>query len=132
MAERDECEVLAANAAFYEAFRARDVALLEELWAKAHPVAVIHPGWPALHGRDEVLDSWRRILEGPAPPDISCTDARAVVLGSAAFVVCTERLEGGSMVATNVFAREDGAWKVVHHQAGPVPPPQRPSGEPVH
>ena len=84
MAQGDECEVLAANAAFYEAFRARDVALLEELWATAHPVAVIHPGWPALYGREEVLDSWRRILEGPAPPDISCTDARAVVLGSAA------------------------------------------------
>lgn len=132
MAESDEDEVLAANAAFYEAFDARDVPRMEELWAKAHPVAVIHPGWPALHGRDEVLDSWRGILEGPAPPDISCEDARAVILGSAAFVVCTELLSGGSLVATNVFAREDGAWRIVHHQAGPAPPPENAPAETVH
>jgi hypothetical protein len=42
------------------------------------------------------------------------------MLGTAGFVVCHEVLPEGVLVATNVFVREDGAWKVVHHQAGPV------------
>ncbi|MDJ0847265.1 MAG: nuclear transport factor 2 family protein [Myxococcota bacterium] len=121
MAGDDEREVLAANAAFYEAFAAHDIARMGELWARNVPVAVIHPGWPALHGREPVLESWSGIFEGPEPPTISCSDATAVVLGSAAFVVCTEQLPGGSLVATNVFAREDGAWRMVLHQAGPAP-----------
>ena len=122
MGGAEEREVLAANTAFYEAFAARDVARMEEVWAKNLPVAVIHHGWPALHGRAPVLESWSGILEGPEPPEISCSDATVVVLGTAAFVVCTEHLPGGSLVATNVFAREDGRWRMVHHQAGPAPP----------
>ena len=122
MSRDEEREVLAANTAFYEAFAAHDVARMAELWAKSHPVAVVHPGWPALHGRDPVLESWAGILQGPEPPAISFVDARAVVLGTAAFVVCTEQLPGGSLVATNVFTREDGRWRIVHHHAGPAPP----------
>ena len=131
MAGDDEREVLAANEAFYEAFAAHDVARMGELWAKRLPVVVIHPGWPALHGREAVLDSRAGILEGPEPPAISCSDATAVVLGSAAFVVCTEQLPTGELVATNVFAREGGAWRIVHHQAGPAPEPVFPTGS-VH
>jgi len=37
--------------------------------------------------------------------------------------VCYEVLEGGFLAATNVFVREDGAWRMVHHQAGASPPP---------
>jgi hypothetical protein len=37
-------------------------------------------------------------------------------------------VDGAELCATNVFAREDGAWKLVHHHAGPVlrrvPPPR--------
>ena len=41
-------------------------------------------------------------------------------MGEAAWVVCHEAVEGGPpmLVATNLFAREDGGWKMVHHQAG--------------
>ncbi len=34
-----------------------------------------------------------------------------------------EAVGGGYLVATNIFIREAGAWKMVHHQAGPTPPP---------
>ena len=61
-----EREVLAANLAFYEAFRSRDADRMSEIWAEGCEVAVIHPGWPSLHGRAAVLDSWRGFLEGPA------------------------------------------------------------------
>jgi hypothetical protein len=36
-------------------------------------------------------------------------------------VICVEHLDGGDLIATNVFAREGTLWKLVHHQAGPTP-----------
>jgi hypothetical protein len=42
-------------------------------------------------------------------------------------VICSEHLEGGTLAATNVFAREGGAWKLVHHQAGAQPEPVDPA-----
>ncbi len=115
-------EVIDANERFYAAFGSGDVAAMEELWAETHDVGVIHPGWPPLHGRDTVLGSWRRILEGPGRPQIACTRARVIQLGETAVVVCYEQLDDGDLIATNVFHREGGRWKLVHHQAGPVPP----------
>lgn len=115
--------VLAANRAFYEAFAARDVAAMEGLWAQRAPVTCVHPGWQALRGREAVLASWRGILQGPNPPAIRCADATAHLLGDAAFVICTERLPGVELVATNVFVREDGAWRLVQHHASGVARP---------
>ena len=116
----DEIEVLDANSAFYAAFAGRDLAALERLWARGHPVACVHPGWAALRGRDEVMASWAAILAGEAPV-VRCTAATAHVAGAAAFVVCQERIPGGpALVATNVFVREDGRWRICHHHSGPV------------
>ena len=118
--ERDRDEVLAANAAFYRAFAARDVEAMDALWARHTPVACVHPGWHALTGRDAVMASWRGILRGPGAPDIACGEATSHVFGESAFVVCAERLPGGELAATNVFVREEGAWRLVHHHAGPI------------
>ena len=112
--------VLAANEAFYTAFATRDVDAMEALWAQQARVACIHPGWNALHGREAVLASWRDILSNPNSPPIRCSDAVAQVLGATAVVTCTERFPGAELVATNIFVVEDGAWKLVHHQAGGV------------
>ena len=129
----DEDAVLAANTAFYRAFEKRDVAAMEELWASQCAVACIHPGWAPLFGRPAVLESWQGILEGSSAQSIACMEARAHVLGSTAFVVCTERLPEGDLVATNVFVREEDRWKLVHHQAGPAPPsPDPPASGTVH
>jgi ketosteroid isomerase-like protein len=116
-------ELLEANAAFYAAFGAGDLTALDALWARDHEVAVLHPGWPAVIGRSAVIESWRRILEGPNPPDIACGDSRAFVQGDAGFVLCIEHLGDGILIATNVFALEDGGWRLVHHQAGPAASP---------
>jgi hypothetical protein len=115
----DEQAVLAANLAFYEAFAGQDVDAMDELWSRRAEVACIHPGWPPLYGREPVLQSWRSILGGSSPPAIRCGDARAAVLGEVAFVVCVEQVGGSRLVATNIFALEDGLWRMVHHQAGP-------------
>ncbi len=67
----DPALLLFANDAFYRAFTSRDYAAMEGLWARAHPVMCLHPGWPALFGREDVLGSWQRILGNPQAPSIS-------------------------------------------------------------
>ena len=119
----DEERVLAANAAFYQAFAARDVKAMETLWAARAPVACVHPGWAALRGRDSVLASWNGILSGSGAPPITCSGAVAHVFGDTAFVVCTEHIPNVELIATNVFVRENGAWKMVHHHASGVAHP---------
>lgn len=119
----DADRVLAANAVFYVAFATRDVAKMETLWAERAPVACIHPGWQPLRGRDAVLASWRDIMSNPSSPPIRCTNPVVHLVGRAALVICTERFADAELVATNVFVEEDGAWKLVHHQAGGVAHP---------
>ncbi len=120
MSPFDEAELIAANQAFYTAFERRDYAVMEALWSRSAPVACIHPGWDALFSRETVLESWRAILGASRTPTVRCSRARAFVFGDAAYVVCTESIGGADLVATNVFVREDGTWRLVHHQAGPV------------
>lgn len=125
MAEADA--VLFANEAFYRAFADRDAVAMEALWARRAPVACIHPGWGALEGRAVVMQSWRAIMSNAASPKIRPRAAKAHVLGDAAYVICFEEIEGQFLLATNVFVREDGRWRIVHHQAGPTndtPPPE--------
>jgi ketosteroid isomerase-like protein len=114
-----EILVLAANHAFYETFVRADAGTMDALWARRAPVACIHPGWGALVGREQVMESWRAILDNGAPP-IRCSDATAHVLGETAYVICRETIEDAELVATNVFVLEDGEWRLAHHQAGPV------------
>lgn len=128
----DEREaVLFANEAFYSAFANRDMAALAELWSLEHPVACIHPGWPPLYGRADVLQSWQSILGNPSSPAIRCREARALLYGTAAVVVCYEEIDGRYLIATNGFVREGRLWRMTHHQAGPTSgqPEAEPEGE---
>ena len=114
----DEQAVLRANGAFYTAFTSADFAAMTEVWAHDDGIACIHPGWDVLTGYHDVMESWRTILESGAPR-ISCRAARAFLFEDVAFVTCNEMVNGGLLVATNVFVLKDGGWRMVHHHAGP-------------
>jgi ketosteroid isomerase-like protein len=116
MTEREA--VLAANREFYRAFAASDIRAMEALWARRAAIACIHPGWPALSGREAVIESWRGILGNPDAPTIACNDEEVLLYGDVALVLCEEELDGGTLVASNFFVREDGEWRIAHHQAG--------------
>jgi ketosteroid isomerase-like protein len=120
MSEASEIQAaVAANDAFYQAFAAGDVDAMDGLWSGTAPVLCVHPGMPALHGRDSVVQSWREILAEPPPIKHSTTQV-AVVRG-VAFVTCLEHLgTDATLAATNVFVWEDKAWRLVLHQAGAV------------
>ena len=101
----DQDAVLAANLEFYRAFATRDLAGMDAIWARRRPVACVHPGWTVLTDRDAVMHSWAGILSNPSPPRIACFD---------------EELDGGTLAASNLFIREDGAWLIAHHHAGQI------------
>ena len=98
--------VLFANDAFYTAFATGDLAAMDAVWARRAPVCCIHPGWTA----------------PPATATIRCVRPEVFLLGDAAWVACYEILPNGNLIATNIFVPEDGAWRMVHHHAGPAPP----------
>lgn len=125
-----EAAVLGANAVFYRAFTRGDYAAMSELWAERAPVTCFHPGGQALVGRSAVLDTWKQILGGPSSFALRCDWAAVRILGDAAIVTCYEGSddEPAHLAATNVFALEDGRWRMIDHHAGPLSKPvPRPS-----
>jgi len=119
----EHAAVLFANDAFYLAFANQDLDAMDALWSKETPVTCIHPGWGPLIDRDEVMESWQSILTNPTATHITCKSPTVRVFGELACVICHEVLDQGFLVATNLFAHEDGLWKIIHHQAGAAPPP---------
>lgn len=113
---KNEQAALEANRAFYRIFSDGDAKAMDGLWAERLPVVCIHPGWEALTDRDSVMHSWFGILADPPP--VECRDAQVHMLGEVAMVICEERIGDQSLVTTNLFVREDDAWKITHHQAG--------------
>ncbi len=108
-----------ANEAFYLAFESADFDAMAHLWSEVREVQCLHPGWPALIGREKVLESWQAILSNPRQGPVSFFEAHATQLGDGVFAVtCYERAGDGVMVALNVFAREDDRLRMVAHQAG--------------
>ena len=124
-----EPQILRANRAFYAAFAAGDIEAMDELWAHNTPVACTHPGWPAQHGREDVMASWRAILLGGGAQKIRIEDEHAFAMGDAGYVTCIEHFRDAVLAATNFFVREDGLWHVIHHQAGPITPTGDPPAE---
>lgn len=114
-------KVLAANDAFYAAFRAADIDAMEALWSKRRKVSVYHPNWPGIDTRDAVMESWYRILVVGDPPHVSIMDPTVIMSKKTAMVVCREDLGGAHLIATNVFVLEDGAWRMTNHQASRLP-----------
>jgi ketosteroid isomerase-like protein len=124
--------ILAANAAFYRAFNQADFEAMREVWARRLELVCFHPGAALLVGRDAVLDSWRNILRQRPSFTLRCDDPTVSVLGDVAIVTCYEGTdaETAHLAATNVFALEEGSWRMVHHHAGPIASPPRPSVRP--
>ena len=118
--ERDA--VLAANRAFYRAFAERDVEAMDHIWAATGALVCLHPGQPPLHGRAEIMASWRGILRHPESPKVRCVGEWVIGRQGLAIVVCREILPEGQLMATNTFVRLSDGWRMIGHHSGPVPP----------
>lgn len=122
-------EVEAANAALYAAFETGDVDLMEAVWDSVEPEALVcvHPGWPMLRGRVSILRSWSAVMAGTGYIQFFLTDVQVLLTGDTAVVTCTENVltsadvgENTTVVATNVFVRRPGGWRLLVHHGSPV------------
>ncbi len=115
----DETDILAANAAYYRAFVTADFAAMTRVWAD-DKVSCVHPGWPALIGRQAILESYRQILGNPDQERIDPRNETVLLSGGEARVLCVEFVGGTALAATNMFTRVGDAWRMTHHQASPI------------
>ena len=109
-----------ANDAFYQAFAAASLDAMEAVWAEQSNVFCVHPGWQPITTRSEVMASWREILSNAGPTPVRCIAPKSTIFGDIGLVCCYERLANQHLVASNLFIRADGRWRMVHHQAGPL------------
>jgi ketosteroid isomerase-like protein len=118
--------VIAANRAFYEAFEARDIDAMSDLWEHGDDVVCTHPGWRPLHGWGAVAGSWFALFGSGAPIQFILTDERVHGAGDLAWVSVEENLIGeglgGTVAALNLFRRSEGQWRMVAHHGSPVAP----------
>ena len=125
--------VTAVNEALYEAFENADVDRMAAVWDDLDPDAVVcvHPGWPMLRGRPQVLRSWSAVMAGTEYVQFFLTDVQVSVEGDTAVVTCTEniltsveemglRRGNAAVVATNVFRRRGDGWRLQVHHGSPV------------
>ena len=122
----DQAHALFAADAFYLAFANKDADAMDALWARRAPVCCVHPGWPRLTDRDEIMASWRSIFDNPQQTGPTAYAMRPLAWGDAVAVSCYEQLEGGVILATKVFVLEDGDCKLVLHQGSPCQNPPAP------
>jgi len=123
-------EVEAANTSLYEALESADVDRMAAVWDDVEPdvLVCVHPGWPMLRGRGRVLRSFSAIMANTPYIQFFLTDVEVAVTGDTAVVTCTENIltavsqEGasGQVVATNVFVRRPGGWRLQVHHGSPV------------
>ncbi|MGA5063222.1 nuclear transport factor 2 family protein [Streptomyces exfoliatus] len=133
----EETAVEAANTAFYEAMESGDFEGVCDLWLDdgATPITCVHPGWPVLTGRGEVLRSYALIMANTEYIQFFLTDLKISLAGPTAVVTCTENILSGGpaedgdalgplvgqlVVATNVFRHTPDGWRIWSHHASPV------------
>ena len=114
-----------ANAAFYNAFEARDLDDMSHLWEHAERVVCTHPGWASLRGWARVSASFFALFQNSQHLQFILTNERTEVVGDMAWVSLDENIldvEGATTVAAlNLFARHpDGRWMMVAHHGSPV------------
>jgi ketosteroid isomerase-like protein len=114
--------VLAANRAFYEAFEARDMDAMSDVWEHSDRIVCTHPGWRTLRGWAAVSASWFALFGGPNHLQFILTDEAVSIEGDTAWVTVDENLIGesigGTVAGLNVFVFDGQRWRmVVHHGA---------------
>jgi hypothetical protein len=125
-----EDEVRQASDQFYVALNQMlstgDSGPVTAAWSQRQEGSTLHPLGGREVGRDQVLATWKQA--GPAFSEGRCTvdDLEVIpITEDAAYTIGTERFEGkvggeqisGEWRTTNIYRREDGGWKIVHHHA---------------
>ena len=124
-----EAEVHSASDKFYAALNRMikgDAAAMGEIWSHDATVTTMHPIGGREVGWENVRKSWEQVAQiakGGKGGQVKLNDQFIQVTGDVAYELGVERGEAelaGQNVTfadrvTNVYRREAGAWKIVHH-----------------
>ena len=119
-----EEDVRAASHAFYEAFEARDIDAMSEVWEHSDRVTCTHPGWAVLKGWGAVSASWFALFRGDNAMQFILTNESVVVEGDVGWVNVDENVIGenlgGTVSALNLFVFDGERWRMVAHHGSSV------------
>lgn len=121
-----EDEVRQASDRFYAALNSMvngDTGPLGDIWSHSDTVTTMHPLGGRENGWDEVWGAWKGVAELASDGQVGLDDQLIQAAGDMAYEVGTERgafTLAGNQVSieqrvTNIYRREGGAWKIVHH-----------------
>jgi len=127
-----EDEVRKASAAFYAALNRMangDARSLADTWSQSADVTTMHPIGGREVGWDKVRDSFQQVAQIASAGNIRLDDQLIRVTGDLACELGIERGRArfaGDWVdldhrVTNLYRREAGGWKVVHHHTDVSP-----------
>ena len=131
-----------AEAAFYEALERADLEGMMAVWAEDEEIVCVHPAGPRIAGLAEVRASWARIFSGGGGTRVLITHRvetsgvmQAVHSLHENFTAAAGEPPPAPVVATNVYLRGAGGWRMIVHHASPAPQPpaaqaERRSGAP--
>jgi ketosteroid isomerase-like protein len=121
-------EVRQASDQFYAALTRMangDAGPMMEVWSHTSEVSTMHPIGGREVGWEQVQGPWEQVAAMASGGQITLADSLIWVVGDLAYQIGTEAGEiglGGQRVSfeervTNVYRREAGAWKIVHHHS---------------
>lgn len=123
-----ENEVRKASEQFYAALNRMangDASTMADAWSHSATVTTMHPIGGREVGWDEVKGPWGQVSQLASGGQVNLNDQLIQVSGDMAYEVGTEQGQftmAGEQVAinqrvTNIYRRENGTWKIVHHHA---------------
>ena len=100
-----------------------DAAPLGDIWSHSATVTTMHPIGGREVGWDQVRKSWEQVAQLTTQGQVRLGDQLIQVAGDVAYELGVEHgqftLAGepvtGDCRVTNIYRRESGAWKIVHH-----------------
>jgi len=127
-----EDEVRDASNKFYAGLNRMangDAGPLADIWSHSATVTTMHPIGGREVGWDQVRKSWEQVAQLSSGGQGKLSDRVIQIAGDAAYELGVERGQmtlAGQQVTidhrvTNIYRREAGAWKIVHHHSDIAP-----------
>ena len=127
-----EDEVRKASRQFYAALNRMlngDATSLAAIWSHGPGVTTMHPIGGRQVGWNDVWGSWNQVSKVASDGKVELKDQLVRCVGDLAYELGEEHASfklGGQVISgqprvTNVYQREDGEWKMIHHHSDAAP-----------
>lgn len=127
-----EDEVRDAAERFYAALTSivnGDARPMAEVWSQDAAVTAMHPTGGCHVGWSQVQGSWQEVARIASGGRVTLGDRLIRVIGDVAYELGTEDVDAtlagqplrAKVRVTNIYRREGGAWRIMHHHADALP-----------